>query len=210
MPVKKENALAYVPGSHRPSKIFHQYNFGLFNPDGLTGIDQVDFSAVADAPVPDIDADPEGFGVTSWDMQPGDCVAFNSRIMHGGSGKLADDQGLRVFTTKWLGDNVHIKFREHGMDPDHSAIMTEHGLKPGDRPGTDLYPQICGKRIIFHAGLLMQIRKLVLISMLSLASSTSHSAVFDINSPAYISCVTDETVELIKIGEYEGDNQADK
>lgn len=145
VPVKKENALAYVPGSHRPGKIFHQYNFGLFNPDGLKDIDQVDFSAVADAPVPDIDADPEGFGVTSWDMQPGDCVAFNSRILHGGSGKLADDQGLRVFTTKWLGDNVHIKFREHGMDPDHSAIMTEQGLKPGDRPGTDLYPQVWTK-----------------------------------------------------------------
>ena len=75
-------------------------------------------------------------------MQPGDCVVFNSRIMHGGSGKLDEDRELRVFTTKWLGDDVRIKFRECGMDPDHSAIMTEYGLKPGDRPGTDLYPRI--------------------------------------------------------------------
>ena len=112
------------------------------NPDAQTDIDQVDFSAVADSAFPDIDADPEGFGVISWDMQPGDCVAFNSRIMHGGSGKLDGDHDLRVFTTKWLGDDVHIKFRDHGMDPDHSAIMIEYGLKPGDRPGTDLYPQI--------------------------------------------------------------------
>jgi ectoine hydroxylase-related dioxygenase (phytanoyl-CoA dioxygenase family) len=143
-PVKKENALAYVPGSHRPNEIFHQHNFGEFNPDGLNDIDQVDFSKVADAPFPDIDADPEAYGVTSWDMQPGDCVAFNSRIMHGGSGRLDEDQGLRVFTTKWLGDDVHIKFREQGMDPDHSAVMAERGLKPGDRPGTDLYPGIIG------------------------------------------------------------------
>lgn len=56
----------------------------------------------------------------------------------------------------------------------------------------------------------MQIRQHILISIFSLVSSTSHSAVFDINTPAYISCVTDETVELLKIGEYEGDNQADK
>jgi hypothetical protein len=28
------------------------------------------------------------------------------------------------------------------MDPDHSAIITEHGLKPGDRPGTELHPQV--------------------------------------------------------------------
>jgi ectoine hydroxylase-related dioxygenase (phytanoyl-CoA dioxygenase family) len=142
VPVKRENALAYVPGSHRLDSVFCQYNFGNLNPDGKTGIDQVDFSSAAELAFPDIDADPQRFGVVSWDMQPGDCVAFNSRIMHGGSGKLEDDCELRVFTTKWLGDDVRIKFRDCGMDPDHSAIMTEHGLKPGDRPGTDLYPQV--------------------------------------------------------------------
>jgi ectoine hydroxylase-related dioxygenase (phytanoyl-CoA dioxygenase family) len=142
VPVKQENALAYVPGSHRLDSVFYQYNFGDLNPDGKTGVDQVDFAGVADLSFPDIDSDPKAYGVLSWDMQPGDCVAFNSRIMHGGSGKLDDDRELRVFTTKWLGDDVRIKFRECGMDPDHSAIMTEHGLKSGDRPGTDLYPRV--------------------------------------------------------------------
>ena len=142
VPVKRENALAFVPGSHRLDSVFYQYNFGDLNPDGKTAVDQVDFSRVADIDFPDINADPEKFGVVSFDMQPGDCVAFNSRTMHGGSGKLDDDRELRVFTTKWLGDDVRIKFRECGMDPDHSAAMTRCGLKPGDRPGTDLYPQI--------------------------------------------------------------------
>jgi ectoine hydroxylase-related dioxygenase (phytanoyl-CoA dioxygenase family) len=142
VPVKRENALAYVPGSHRLDSVFNQFNFGNLNPDGRTGIDQVDFSTVAEARFPDISADPQAFGVVSWEMQPGDCVVFNSRIMHGGSGKLDEDQELRVFTTKWLGDDVRIKFRECGMDPDHSAIMIEQGLKPGDRPGTDLYPKV--------------------------------------------------------------------
>ena len=108
----------------------------------MNGIVEVDFSKIADAALPDIGANPEAYGVTSWDMLPGDCVAFNSRIMHGGSGKLDEDSGLRVFTTKWLGDDVHIKFREQGMDPGHSAVATKHGLKLGDRPGTDLYPEI--------------------------------------------------------------------
>ncbi len=142
VPVKRENALAYVPGSHRRDTVFDQYNFGQLNPDGKSGVDQVDFSGIAQKSFPDIDADPAGFGVVSWDMQPGDCVVFNSRIMHGGSGKLPEDRELRVFTSKWLGDDVRIKFRECGMDPDHSAIMTEHGLKPGDRPGTELYPRV--------------------------------------------------------------------
>lgn len=142
VPVKQENALAFVPGSHRTDSVFYQYNFGNLNPDGKSGVDQVDFSNIAEAEFPDIGANPGKYDVVSWDMQPGDCVVFNSRIMHGGSGKLEEDRDLWVFTTKWLGDDVRIKFRDCGMDPDHSAIMTEYGLKPGDRPGTDLYPHI--------------------------------------------------------------------
>ena len=34
------------------------------------------------------------------------------------------------------------------VDPDHSAFMTEHGLRPGDRPGTDLYPQVWARSLI--------------------------------------------------------------
>ena len=142
VPVKKKNALAYIPGSHLKNQIFDQPNFGTLNPDGKTGVDQVNFSGIAQESIPDIDSDPDHYGVVSWDMQPGDCVAFNSRILHGGSGKLDNDRDLKVFTSKWLGDDARIKFRECGMDPDHSAIMTEYGLKPGDRPGTDLYPKI--------------------------------------------------------------------
>ena len=142
VPVKKESALAYVPGSHRSNQVFDQYNFGDLNPDGKTDVDQVDFSGIAESEIPDIDADPERYGVVSWDMEPGDCVVFNSRILHGGSGNLESDKDLQVFTSKWAGDDVRIKFRECGMDPDHSSVMTEYGLRPGEKLGTDLYPHI--------------------------------------------------------------------
>ena len=39
---------------------------------------------------------------------------------------------------------------------------------------------------------------------------TANAAVFDINKPTYIRCITDKYAELINIGEYEGDNPADK
>jgi len=120
----------------------HLYHLDAIGPDAKTEVDQVDFSQIAETALPDIKANPDEFGVTSWDMQPGDCLVFNSRIIHGGSGKLDQDTDLQVFTTKWLGDDVRIKFRECGMDPDHSKVMTQHGLKPGDRPGTDLYPRV--------------------------------------------------------------------
>ena len=142
VPVKKENALAFVPGSHRFDSTFYQFNFGSLNPDEIEDIDETNFEGITDVEFPDIAADPEKYGVVSWDMNPGDCIAFNSRIMHGGSGKLDEETELRVFTSKWIGDDVFIKFRECGMDPDHSEVMTKQGLKPGDRPGTELYPSI--------------------------------------------------------------------
>jgi ectoine hydroxylase-related dioxygenase (phytanoyl-CoA dioxygenase family) len=142
VPVKQKNCLSFVPGSHLFKSIFNQKNFGE-----LTGNpkDQVDFSKVADEKFPDINADPKRFGVVSWEMQPGDCIAFNGRTMHGGSGKLDNESNLRVFTTKWLGDDARIKFRNYGMDPDFSSVMIKKGLKSGDRPDTDMYPQIWPK-----------------------------------------------------------------
>ena len=141
--VKRKNALAYVPGSHKSSAVFNMFDFGMFNADDKVGVDRVNFTAIAEEDVPDIDADPERYGVVAWDMEPGDCVCFNSRILHGGSGHLPSGEGLRVFTTKWTGDDVRIIFREQGMDPDHSEWMIGAGLSPGDRPAhPDLYPEV--------------------------------------------------------------------
>ncbi len=143
VPVKQKNCLSFVPGSHLFKSVFNQKNFGE-----LTGHpkDQVDFSKVANEDFPDIDADPEHFGVVNWELQPGDCIAFNGRTMHGGSGKLDNDTSLKVFTTKWMGDDVRIKFRNYGMDPDFSSVMIKKGLKSGDRPSTDMYPLIWSKK----------------------------------------------------------------
>ena len=140
--VKAKNALAFVPGSHLGAVVFDQYDFGKLNPDGKVDVDRSDFSAIAQADIPNINENRDAFGVVSWDMEPGDCVVFNSRILHGGSGQLDADSELKVFTSKWLGDDVRVAFRDEGMDPDFSQIITTHGLKPGDRPGTDLMPQV--------------------------------------------------------------------
>ena len=49
-------------------------------------MDETNFDGITDVEFPDIAADPDKYGFISWDMTPGDCIAFNSRIMHGGSG----------------------------------------------------------------------------------------------------------------------------
>ena len=142
VPVTAESALAVVPGSHRWAKVFKQADFGAYDADG-SDVPHSDFSALADAPpLPDIDAEPDTYRPLSFDMQPGDVLVFNGRCIHGGSGRLAADRDLRVFNTKWCGDDVRIDFKPWGMNPDHSPEMTAAGLKPGDKLGTALYPAL--------------------------------------------------------------------
>ena len=140
VPVAKTSALEFVSGSHRWPEQFAQVNFGALTKDDR---DQVTYGADQDVvPLPDIEGNRDQYDILSWDMEPGDIAVFNARIVHGGSGNLDDDRDLKVFNTQWLGDDVRVFFREEGMDPDHSAEMTEVGLAPGDKIGTSLYPRV--------------------------------------------------------------------
>jgi len=137
--VEKKSALEFVRGSHRWPQKFQQTNFGALTQDARDQRQEVTDGDYE--PFPDIEGHREDYEILSWDMSPGDCVAFNGRIIHGGSGNLAPDRDLKVFNTQWLGDDVRVCFREEGMDPDHSAVMREQGLAHGDRISTDLYPE---------------------------------------------------------------------
>lgn len=93
-------------------------------------------------PFPDIEGNRSDYDIVSWDMEPGDVAMFNARTIHGGSGLLEPGRELKVFNTKWLGDDVRVDFKPEGMDPDHSQVMTKIGLAPGDRVTCDLYPEV--------------------------------------------------------------------
>ena len=138
--VRKESALAFVPGSHLNGKKYKQQDFGELNPEKKRDVNRVIFDSEWE-PLPDIDADRKKHNVISWEMKAGDCVAFNGRIIHGGGGKLPKDKDLRVFNTQWLGDDVRVNFRSYGMDPDHSKKMKEFGMTSGDRVDSRVYPE---------------------------------------------------------------------
>ena len=140
VPVERQSALAFVPGSHRWPIRFRQADFAVLNPDGQKGVDTVEFEGDDWEPFPDIESNRDKYEVVSWEMAPGDCVAFNGRIIHGGSGALSSDRELRVFNTQWLGDDVQVRFKPHGMDPDHSDKMRLGGMQTGDRLNGDIYP----------------------------------------------------------------------
>ena len=134
VPVAKESALALVPGSHLWPQRFARPGFSDTDADNPNS-DLPDYE-----PFPDIDADPGGYGVVSWDMAPGDCIVFDANIVHGGSGRLAADRDLRVFATNWLGDDVVLAVKPGGMDIDVRTIAAAYGLKEGDPPDCPAFP----------------------------------------------------------------------
>ncbi len=144
MSCEKRSALEFVRGSHRWPQKFAQTNFGALTGDDR---DQVHFDQGETVPFPDIEGERDQFEILSWAMEPGDVAIFNARTIHGGSGLLRGDRELRVFNSQWLGPDVRINFRPEGMDPDHSQVMTEAGLGPGDRVAGPLYPEV------WHQGL---------------------------------------------------------
>ena len=139
--VEKKSALEFVRGSHRWTHKNKQTNFGSLTWDPK---DQVVFSDEDTVPFPDIDGHRDDYEILAWNMEPGDAVFFNARIIHGGSGNLAPDHGLKVFSSKSLGDDVQVCFLPEVMDPDHRQTMTQFGLSDSDRPEVEMYPVVWG------------------------------------------------------------------
>ena len=140
VPVARESALELVRGSHLWPQRFRQEDFGTRTGDARDAITYAEDDGVPT--LPDIEADRDAYEILAWDLDPGDAVVFNGRMVHGGSGNLAPDRDLQVFNTQWLGDDVKVAFRPEGMDPDHSGVMRAAGLRHGDRIGGDLYPEL--------------------------------------------------------------------
>ena len=80
--------------------------------------------------VPDIAAHEASFDVMSWDVQPGDVLAFNGNILHGNSRGLAHHpHPRRAFATLWGSGDVKVLHRPGHAVPD---IALARGYVPTD------------------------------------------------------------------------------
>lgn len=75
--------------------------------------------------------------IVGWDVEPGDALIFHLGILHYSTGTSGTGGARRALATRWLGDDVRYA-------PTTGSLPTfwEHGLRPGDRFGGPLHPQI--------------------------------------------------------------------
>lgn len=122
-PVTKESCMKFVSGSHKWGKWFIPINFGSL--ENYSRVSEMD-SDRAFENAPEIDTESENYDLLSWDLEPGDCIAFHMRVLHGAKQSI-DTAGRQVVATRWLGEDATLGTRPWVTSPPHTG-----GLKPGD------------------------------------------------------------------------------
>ena len=122
-PVDRETCLQTIRGAHRWPQRFERRMLD----DGR------DLSSGGDGgafvPVPDVESRREDYDIMSFDMEPGDLLAFHAMMLHGARGNASPTRRRRALQTTWLGDDAVYGERPGDVEPH----ITGHDFKPGDR-----------------------------------------------------------------------------
>lgn len=129
-PVSKETCLELIAGSHRWGR--------WFQPE-LTrkGQDLYDDTNTFER-IPDIDSERDKYDILSWDMAPGDCIAFHGLTVHGAPGNTSAACARRAVSTFWMGDDAVFAERPGKVRPKFEG----HGLEFGEPMDCEYFPRM--------------------------------------------------------------------
>jgi hypothetical protein len=122
-PVPASSGMRLIAGSHRWNRWFVPRKF----------IDHTPYAAGDDRfeLVPDMDAELGRHEVLSWDVEPGDVIAFHYRTLHDAPGNESATR-RRVVSLRWLGDDARFATRPWQVSPPYEPDGLEVGGELGD------------------------------------------------------------------------------
>lgn len=129
-PVPRTICLESVVGSHAWGKLFRPRRF-----DGTT----YDHSSADLVEMPDISGNREAYSIVSWDLDPGDCIAFDFKTVHGAPGNVTAGS-RRAFSTRWFGEDAVYADRGGATSPPYPHLAAR--LKAGDSLPEEDFPVI--------------------------------------------------------------------
>lgn len=120
----------FVAGSHATGELYYPRLFASHE----------NYAAGEDGfqPVPDIDADRDAYDILSWDLAPGDCIAFHMRAVHSAPATVGLTTRRRGFSVRWLGEDARFATRPWTTSPPYPEL----NLKPGDEMVHPEFPVI--------------------------------------------------------------------
>jgi ectoine hydroxylase-related dioxygenase (phytanoyl-CoA dioxygenase family) len=117
-PILRETSLELIAGSHRWGRWFQPVRVGTNAP--LNEKDGFD-------PMPDIDAHRENYEILSWDLEPGDAIAFHLLTIHGSQPNPSQVLRRRAFITFWVGDDARFTRRSGIIWPEFPELTLHEG-----------------------------------------------------------------------------------
>ena len=117
-PVPRAVCLELVVGSHRWGKSFW--------PKKFAGHDYQRDGEALDT-MPDIDAHRDAYEIASFEMAPGDAIAFHFLTVHGAPGNASRSARRRAFAHRWVGDDVRFKLRPGEVSPPFPEVHRRLG-----------------------------------------------------------------------------------
>ncbi len=130
--VSADAALRVVLGSHATGVTYAPIEFS----SSSTTIG----SASQLEPVPDIDAQPDLFPLTTWDLRAGDAIAIDSRMLHSTGIREIADRPFRRLSTRYAHPDT--RYLDLGEQAAVFWKMLPHGLTTGDLVAGEVFPLI--------------------------------------------------------------------
>ena len=135
-PVRRENCLELIAGSHLGPwlmpRSFLDHRAKWF-PEGSL------------VEMPSFDHERHQHEILSWDLQPGDVIAFHMLTVHGAPGVTGHDR-RRVFSLRVLGDDMVYAPRDWVTSPDMNEVMSNDERVAGRALTGEWFPRLWSRR----------------------------------------------------------------
>lgn len=135
-PVARADSLLIVAGSHAWGRLYMPQSF-----TGRGGMFDVDPAASPLPPVPDIDGEPEKYRILGWAMEPGDCLVFHPRALHGNAGNRSSRRARRL-SMRFVSESATYARKALPW----AAFVPDHGLADGERIIGAKFPLVWRRR----------------------------------------------------------------
>ena len=126
--IKKDTCPEYISKSHKWTKQFLPTKFFGNSYDKLDS----EFEKI-----PDIESNKENYAIESYELNPGDAIAFNFATVHGAPENNSDNK-RRAFSARYTGDDATYIKRKGEMSPPFPELK----LKNGDNLDCETFPVV--------------------------------------------------------------------
>ena len=138
----KDESVVWVKGSHLWDKLFLRVLFKEGHK--VEGKESIINGKKYELP-PDILGNKEKYEFLKWDCEPGDCVIFDMRTLHGTLSSLIPQKTLSRYTLRVAKEDAKISYVGDWTSYNYRKAMQEAGYKDGDKLGGKMFPTLFEK-----------------------------------------------------------------